>query len=353
MIKKTALYTLSVIAVLVILNSASPAQMTVSGEVVDVVDGKTVVIAMPTGRVKAELQYIDIPEPSQSLYATVKDHLAKLVLGKTVEYRALTLLADRTVGRMMLNNVDVSLQMLRDGAAWHDHSAGSGQESGEMALYAATEKTAREEKRGVWAVNGLNPSSELRANKPSSLPKPTPPVRETMVASVTKPPVRRGYWSDKNPALGDVGVLANGYNAEARSGYVGTSMLGVKDADPEKPSDARTGVDITYFYKETGQNKRKGVFVVTVVSESAAIRFLAHNDLTVICDDKKMLVGKPKREASTGSGWAREKLTYQIDRSVLDKIVNGNEVILKVGDYLIKPEAGLQMLLYNLLQISE
>ncbi len=329
------------------------AQMTVTGEVIEVLDGKTVMIAMPTGKVKAELQYIDIPEQSQPLYAIVREHLSKLVLGKTVQYRAVSLLADRTIGRLTLNNVDVGLQMLRDGAVWHDRTVGSGQEPGESDIYAATEKNARDEKRGVWAVVGLKPSWEQRTNKPSSLPKTPPPTRDTMVASITKPPVRRGYWSDKNPALGDVGVLANGYNAEAKSGYVGTSFLGVKETDPEKAGDAKTAVDITYFYKETGQNKRRGVFVVTVVSESSAMRFLAHNDLTVICDDKKTLVGKPKREASMTSGMARETLTYQIDRSVLDKIVNGSEVKLKVGDYVIKPEAGLQMLLYNLLQISE
>lgn len=352
--RKEILSSVFIAALIVFGTAAAEAQMTVRGEVVEVVDGKTVMIAMPTGKVKAELQYIDVPEPSQSLYATVKEHLGHLVLGKIVEYRAQTLLKDRTIGRLMLNNVDISLQMLRDGAAWHVPSTESGQDEVEVASYASTEKDAKNEKRGVWSVPGLKSGSELRANKPSSIPRPTPVafLNEAKV-EVPKPPVRRGYWSDKNPALGDVGVLANGYNAEAKSGYVATSFLGVRDVEPDKTGDAKTAIDITYFYKETGQSKRKGVFVVTVVSESSKVRFLSNNDLIIICDDKKTLIGKPKRSGTVSNGINRETLTYQIDRAALDKIVNGSAVVLKVGDYLIKPEAGLQMLLYNMLQIAE
>ena len=69
------------------------------GEVVEVLDGKTVVVVVPTGRVKVELQYIDVPEDGQALHAAMKAHLRTLVAG--------------------VKGVDVSQQMLRDGAAWH------------------------------------------------------------------------------------------------------------------------------------------------------------------------------------------------------------------------------------------
>ena len=48
-----------------ILAVSAAAQMTVTGEVVEVIDGKTVVILIPAGKVKAELQYIDVPETGQ------------------------------------------------------------------------------------------------------------------------------------------------------------------------------------------------------------------------------------------------------------------------------------------------
>ncbi len=332
---------------------SAAAQMAVTGEVIEVVDGKTVLIAAPSGRVKAELQYIDVPEPNQPLYEMVKEHLGRLVLGKVVNYRAQTLLKDRAIGRMTLNNVDISLQMLRDGAAWHIAASESGQAQAELASYSSSEKDAKNEKRGVWSVPGLKSGSDLRANKPSSMAPTKPVVVEEPRTASLKLPVRRGYWSDKNPALGDVGVLANGYNAESKNGFVGTSLLGVKETEADKVDDTKTALDITYFYREIAQSKRKGVFVVTIVSESGKVRFLARNDLVIVCDEKKTPIGKPKREASSSNGVNREKLTYQINRDALDKIVNGSEVVLKVGDYLIKPEAGLQMLLYNMLQIAE
>ena len=98
--------------------NASAQFLSTGGEVVEIVDGKTVVIAIPNGRVKVELQFVEVPEPGQPMHDTVRAHLQKLLMGKVVEYKPFRLFADRTVGRVTLNNVDVSQQMLRDGAAW-------------------------------------------------------------------------------------------------------------------------------------------------------------------------------------------------------------------------------------------
>ena len=250
-------------AILVFAVSAA-AQMTVTGEVIDVIDGKTVIISIPTGKVRAELQYIDVPVTGQQLSETVKEHLRNLVFGKIVAYRAQTLFKDRTVGRLLVNNIDVSQQMLRDGAAWHVQNRSS-QEKIEMENYAASETDARNEKRGVWSIPDLKPSMTSRLEQqiaaqanPVIVAKTSPKVPET--------PKAKGKWGDTNPSLGNVGALVNGYNAETRSGYVGTSYLTVPDSELDKKIGAKTAVDITYFYKEDKQNVRKGVYVITVVS---------------------------------------------------------------------------------------
>ncbi len=340
------------VSALLILASTAAAQMSIVGEVIDVIDGKTVVIAVATGRITAELQYIDVPGANQPLGSTVKEHLSHLVLGKKVSYRALTLYADRTIGRLLVDDTDVGMQMLRDGAAWHVPANISNQEKAEFDSYAFTENGAKSEKRGVWSIPALRPARESRAEKQATITQPKLSFVAESTSTSTRSQAKRGYWSDKNPALGDVGVLAHGYNAEAKSGYVGTSFLGVTEQNTDKAGDVRTAVDVTYFYKETGGDKRKGVFVVTLISESTRWRFLERNDLTIICGDKKTPIGKPKRVAESSGGVVREKLTYQIDRSAVDKIVNGDEVMLKVGDYLIVPAAGFQMLLYNMLQVA-
>ena len=95
-------------------------QQTFVGKVVEVVDGKTAVIELDTKKkVTAELEYIEIPEPEQQMRDTVKSHLQNLLLGKTVEFVARALMPTRLVGKIYLGNVDISQQLLRDGAAWY------------------------------------------------------------------------------------------------------------------------------------------------------------------------------------------------------------------------------------------
>src|SRR4051812_26362177 len=95
-------------------------QMKYEGTVVEVVDGKTVVIELPTrNKLTAELQYIEVPEPEQELHQTVREHLQKLLLGKQVEFLANQMKPTKTIGQVLAGGVDISQQMLRDGAAWY------------------------------------------------------------------------------------------------------------------------------------------------------------------------------------------------------------------------------------------
>lgn len=335
-----------------LLGISASAQMTVSGEVIEVVDGKTAIIAISTGKVKAELQYIEVPENGQQLHDTVTQHLRSKILGKIVEYRAQTILLDRTIGRMLLNGVDVSQQMLRDGAAWHISAATSGQESTERSNYASTEADARNEKLGVWSIPELRPAWEFRAAKAETMVSKSPQIVSEPKMPVTQVE-RRGKWGDKNPALGNIGALVNGYNAETKSGYVGTSYLGVPETELDKAIGAKTAVDITYFYKEDEKNVRQGVYVVTVVSASTRWRFLSKNDLFVINDDKTTLIGKAKRTTSTKDDTFQESLSYTVKRSDIEQIANGGDVLLKVGDYQCRPLPMLQYMLFNLLQVTQ
>ena len=336
--------------------SSVSAQMTVAGEVIEVVDGKTVIISIPTGKVKAELQFVEVPEEGQPYHEIVKEHLSVMVLGKVVEYRAQTIFKNRTVGRMLLNGVDVSQQLLRDGAAWHIPANVSGQGRFEFDIYSSTEKEARDEKRGVWSIAGLKPAWEVRAERAAAA-RATPSNNSSLsTGPQSANPItiaKVGYWGDKNPALTNIGALANGYNAETKRGYVGTSYLGVPETDLDKAIGAKTAVDISYFYKEDEKNVRKGLYVITVLSASTKWRFLAHNDLYVINDGKSTFIGKAKRASRTVDGAVQETLSYTVNRSAVETVANGSEVILKVGDYSCRPLPMLQYMLFNLLQVSQ
>lgn len=154
----------SLVTLLLICANSAFAQTKVGGRVVEILDGKTVVIqTFNNSKLTAELQYIEVPEAEQPFHKIAKDHLQALVLDKKIEFRARGLSSTKTVGQLLLNGVDVSQQMIRDGAAWYAVQQKNAQDYNESAIYQNTETQAKSEKLGVWSVAGLKPSWEIRA----------------------------------------------------------------------------------------------------------------------------------------------------------------------------------------------
>ena len=209
------------VLILILLSAATGySQSTLAGRVVKVLDGKTVVIEISTGKLTAELQFIEVPEAEQQLHSIVREHLEKLVLNKDVVFRSAGFAPGKTLGQMFVNSQDVALQMVRDGAAWHVSPEKSGQKAGDSDAYEHNQAQAKLENRGVWGVKGLKPAWEFRADKLEQerqtrleaaglLAKNTEEVSYEPAPSV-KAPVRRGAWSDVNPMMKDPGPLLHG-----------------------------------------------------------------------------------------------------------------------------------------------
>lgn len=145
---------------------ATSAQQRVHGEVVEVVDGKNIVIEdKDKKRLAVQLQYIEIPDPQFPIWQTIKDHLQKLALGKIVEVEVT--LADQkiNIARVSVDGTDLSRQMLRDGAAWCYSSGGPDYAYNEISEYQTLENAAKSEKRGLWAVTGIKSTQELKLEK--------------------------------------------------------------------------------------------------------------------------------------------------------------------------------------------
>jgi len=268
--------------------------------------------------------------------------------------RTRTLFDDRTIGRLMLRDVDVSQQMLRDGAAWHVPLVWSGQEASEFQIYASLEASARTEKRGIWALPDLKPAWEYRAdqrataksgsNTPASATYEVPPPAEK----------KKGYWSDKNPNLGNIGALRHGFNAESRLGYVGTTILGIRPFDESKAreKDEKTAVDITYYYKENDGKPRQGRFILTLISMGRNARFAKNNNLILNANDRSSVIASARRRSETTNDHVFEELKYEISHASMERFVNGADVTLRIADYVIYPSEGMHMLLYNMLQVA-
>lgn len=90
------------------------------GKVIGVSDGDTLtILTSSNSRIKIRLAEIDAPELSQPYGAKSKIALSDLVFGEVVIIRDTTIdRYGRTVGRIYTKSIDVSAEMVSQGAAW-------------------------------------------------------------------------------------------------------------------------------------------------------------------------------------------------------------------------------------------
>lgn len=332
--------------------SIASAQRTFPGEVVGIVDGRTVAIKISSGQINVQLQYIEVPDNVPQIRTMVTEHLRDLAVGKTIEYRPRNIMSDRTVGQLWLNGVDLSQQMLRDGAAWHIPSQLSGQERGEFDMYAALEAAAKSEKLGIWSAVDLKPTWERAVFiQPKNINAPASMTESLPDQKAARP--RTGKWGDTNPKLGNVGAVFNGYNAESRTGYLSTgrAMVNLSNATlDEKFANAKLFADFTYWYKET-ETGRDGTFVFTLISENDTPMFASDQEMVIIGEKGKISVGKGKRSESRSGGKVFEKLTFTVSRANVERMTN-DVTVMKIADHLLEPQT-IRYILFNMLQVAK
>lgn len=158
---------ISCVVLLIFLFSISSfAQRFIMGSVTEVIDGKTIVIHATSGNdTTVQLQAIEIPEPEQQLFAAVKEHLQKLLAGKNVKVLFVQMMQNKMIGKVYLDNIDISAQILRDGAAWYNLPESNSHNQADRENYQAMEVAAKSEKRGIWGIENLKPAWEFRAEK--------------------------------------------------------------------------------------------------------------------------------------------------------------------------------------------
>ena len=282
----------------------------------------------------------------------VKEHLRDLAVGKMIEYRPRNIMSDRTIGQLWSNGVDLSQQMLRDGAAWHVPSQLSGQERTEFDMYAATEAAAKNEKLGIWSAVDLKPSWERSvAIQAKNFNAPTSMTESLPSKKIEK--VRTGKWGDVNPKLGSVGAVFNGYNAESRTGFLSTgiSMVNLNNAAlDERFQNAKLFADFTYWYKETDTG-RDGTFVFTLISENDTPMFARDQEMVLIGEKGKISVGRGKRSESRSGGKVFEKLTFNVSRANVERMTN-DVTVMKIADHLLEPQT-IRYILFNMLQVAK
>jgi endonuclease YncB( thermonuclease family)/thiol-disulfide isomerase/thioredoxin len=136
--------------------------MVLRGTVAEVRDGQSIVINNAGRTLTVFLEGVDAPEMKQEFGEIARQHLARLILEKGVEVDFDQLKGDHVVGKVYCNQIDIGLQVIRDGAAWYDKSSALSLSETERGVYVAAEQAARDERRGIWEVGSPMPPWEWR-----------------------------------------------------------------------------------------------------------------------------------------------------------------------------------------------
>lgn len=126
--------------------------ISLAGKVVGVADGDTItVLDDENTQHKIRLQGIDAPEKGQAFGTVSKQNLSSLVFGKVVDVECDKLdRYGRMVAKVSIDGVDVGLEQIRAGLAWHYKQYQNEQSTTDRKAYTDAEDNARNKKSGLW-----------------------------------------------------------------------------------------------------------------------------------------------------------------------------------------------------------
>ena len=137
----------------------------ITGKVVSVADGDTItVLDSSKTQHKIRFEHIDTPEKKQAFGQKAKQHLSKMVFGKTVKVSIKEKdRYGRSIGTVYLGKKNINLEMVKAGFAWH-YKAYSKDKT-----FADAETKAKKAKIGLWAdKNPVAPWEYRRGGKSST-----------------------------------------------------------------------------------------------------------------------------------------------------------------------------------------
>jgi endonuclease YncB( thermonuclease family) len=157
-------FTRLLLCVLSLLAASYGLAATLQGRVVGITDGDTVTVLDDThAQYKIRLMGIDAPEKSQPFGQRSKVALSDLIYNQQVkvEYSNQDRYG-RTVGKITLSGVDVNLEQIKAGMAWHYKKYQQEQTREDAFLYANAEIQAHYRKLGLWRDKEPIPPWEWR-----------------------------------------------------------------------------------------------------------------------------------------------------------------------------------------------
>lgn len=137
---------------------------TLHGRVVSISDGDTLTLLDASNQqFKIRLTGIDAPEKKQPFGQVSKQQLSAMVFGKsvTVEWFKKDRY-QRTLGKIVLDGLDINLKQVKSGMAWHYKKYEKEQPPEDRQTYAEAETNAQQKRLGLWADANAVPPWEFR-----------------------------------------------------------------------------------------------------------------------------------------------------------------------------------------------
>ena len=157
------------VVILLALLLQSPAALAVEwvGMVVGIADGDTLTL-LDDGKTphRIRLDGIDAPERTQGHGQRARQSLADMAQGRrAVAACPKTDRYGRAVCRVTVEGMDVGLEQIRRGLAWHYVKYANEQSPADRLRYAGAEEQARSTRRGLWSAPSAVPPWDFRRDK--------------------------------------------------------------------------------------------------------------------------------------------------------------------------------------------
>ena len=351
-----------VVACVLLLVQFSFSQGGLSGQVTEVIDGRTVAIDVSGTRLTLVLQLIEVPESGQQLSKEVTEHLRGLLIGKTVEFKVRSMVNDKAIGAVFLKGVDVGQQMLRDGGAWLVPPEQADADAPERESYRSAETQARADKLGVWSIAGLKPPWDYLAENGNRQPGPSDKYRYNSVSEPAPGRPRNSKASSGTEA--DLSRWADIMNADASSQSdrlirrhfddSGVSMI----ATNATPIELSTGkqkqkliVRAIYGSRALPQSKEE-LFVMAFEISVKASRLSQEMAGSIAADGKTFTFAPARHFVDQRTVVSKEMLFYPITREALTAIASARKSVVTIGSFTGPLDVVSQSLMLQLLDAS-
>lgn len=147
---------------LIVFTSLNLLSAEIRGLVVGVSDGDTITVLddMDKGRFRIRLYGIDAPEKKQDFGQKAKQYLSSRLFRKAVVIRYKEIdRYGRIVGKVYLGHIEINLEILQNGYAWHYKNYDNSEE------YSQAELNAKRKGIGLWSMKNPIPPWTFRKKK--------------------------------------------------------------------------------------------------------------------------------------------------------------------------------------------